>query len=264
MLQDASAYTDPAKQRAKRGLASDIWVQAIAPHSPAALIQMPIDAELLGFGEVDIARDFPVTEPTWKRLPAIYGALEAALAESPTELRWRTRPGELRRVNVTAMPVCRTIFEVLSRGDGASADGKRALFGRDFAGFAYAEDELAAAAAHELAHNILRHSERLEARGRKRADIRLTERDADRMMPWLLANAGYGPRAAVRFLEKWGPAHDKGLFRKRTHDGWDERIENVEAQIVTVERLMADEGRADWSRHFVEESAAAFEDRPTD
>ncbi len=87
--------------------------------------------------------------------------------------------------------------------------------------------------------------------------MRLTERDADRLMPWLLANAGYDPHAAARFMSRWGPRHGGGLLRKRTHDGWDERVEFIGAEIAVVERLMAEQGSADWSRHFVAQATAA-------
>ena len=85
---------------------------------------------------------------------------------------------------------------------------------------------------------------------RKRRAVRLTEREADRLMPWLLANAGYDPGAAHRFMVRWGKKHDPGVFRKRTHDGWDERAEFIAAEIPLVERLLKSEGHADWSRHF--------------
>ena len=36
----------------------------------------------------------------------------------------------------------------------------------------------------------------------------------DRLMPWLLHNAGYDPAAAVRFMRTWGPKHGGWIFRK--------------------------------------------------
>ena len=140
---------------------------------------------------------------------------------------------------------------MLDGGKRAVADGSRVIFGRDFAGFAYAEDEFAAAVAHELAHNLLRHRKMFDAVGRSQSLVRLTERDADRMMPWLLYNAGYDPRASVRFMTRWGPKYGGGLLRDRSHDGWDERVEFIEAEIATMEAALAETGKADWSQHFV-------------
>ena len=251
LLQDAQTYRKPDEIRAKHGAKGDIWAQAVAPGSPAHEAGLTVDSELVGFGRVEIARDMPPTDPVWLRLPQLYAALDAVAAQGPFELHWRTRGGEVQRTALAGVPACPSRFEVLSRGDGAAADGARVIFGRDFAAFGYPEDELAAAVAHELAHNLLGHPSALKARGRQRSEVRLTERDADRMMPWLLANAGYDPHAAARFMRKWGPRYDGGLFRRRTHDGWDERVDHIEAEIALVEARMAESGAADWSRHFV-------------
>jgi predicted Zn-dependent protease len=143
---------------------------------------------------------------------------------------------------------------VLDGGGKAMAEGTRVIFGRGFPGFSYPEPEFAAAVAHELAHNLLRHRALLDEKGRSLGNVRLSEREADRLMPWLLANAGFAPAAAVRFMERWGPRHGGGLFRARTHEGWDERADAIRAEVVKVEALMASEGRADWARHFERET----------
>jgi len=90
----------------------------------------------------------------------------------------------------------------------------------------------------------------LEREGRGRRNIRLTEREADRLMPWLLANAGYQPSAASRFMARWGPDHSGGIFRKRSHDGWDERLEFIEAELVQIDKVRHADGSADWHSHF--------------
>ena len=69
-------------------------------------------------------------------------------------------------------------------------------------------------------------------------------------MPWLLANAGYDPAAAVTFMTRWGSRHDAGILMIRDHDGWDERAEFIAAELPLVADLVAREGRADWTAHF--------------
>ena len=124
------------------------------------------------------------------------------------------------------------------------------LVGENFPGFAYDEESFAAAIAHEMAHNIFRHPQTFGETGWKRKLVRLSERDADRLMPWLLQNAGYDPHAAVRFMSTWGPKHGGWIFRKRTHDGWDERVEYIEAEITRLGNYLDAEGKADWKTYF--------------
>lgn len=69
-------------------------------------------------------------------------------------------------------------------------------------------------------------------------------------MPWLLANAGYDPRAAVLFIQTLGPGYGGGLVRKRSHDGWDERVEFIEAELPEVALAIAEDVNADWGKRF--------------
>ncbi|GMM91906.1 hypothetical protein [Qipengyuania sp. MTN3-11] len=257
LLHDAAAYDDPEAVRAAHGLTGDIGVQAVAPDSPADRAGLPLDATLVSVNGV-VTADWPRGAPSWERLTLLQDAIDSALMPgAPASVGWIAPDGARRDVAIPAVPVCRSRFEVLTSGQRALAEGSRVIFGRDFPGFGYPEDEFAAAIAHELAHNLLGHRATLDAAGRGRSLIRLTEREADRLMPWLLQNAGYDPGAAVRFMERWGPRHGGGLLRKRTHDGWDERVEFIAAELGEIERVLTQGGTAaDWSRHFRRESLA--------
>jgi hypothetical protein len=195
----------------------------------------------------------PAPANDWKRLAGLHAAIDADLATNgAVRIGWRDAGGTEYEASIAGVPACPTRFELLDGGSGrASADGTRVLIGRKFAGMGYAEDELAAALAHEFAHNLLAHRKWLRAEGRNRKTVRLTEDEADRLMPWLLANAGYDPAAAVRFFERWGPGNDGGLFRNRNHSGWDERAEAVTAEIARLVPLRDAQGSADWRTHFV-------------
>ena len=248
LLQDAGAYSKAAMLRRQFSLEGDIFVQATAPGSPASRILSPLDViEVVG-GQA--MRDLPWSkDEPWKRLLDVEASLEASAADGrPFPILVAGRAG-INQLDTT--PACRTRFEVVSAGDDIGADGERVRVARGFIGLGYVEDELAAAMAHELAHNILRHPQWLSAHGRKRRDVRETEREADRMMPWLLANAGYDPQAAVRFMQRWGPKNDGGLLRKRTHDGWDERVDIIAAELPLIRAAMAGGGEADWTQRFV-------------
>ena len=81
--------------------------------------------------------------------------------------------------------------------------------------------------------------------------VRLTEREADRLMPWLLANAGFDPVAGAHFFERWGPRHGGWIFRARSHDGWDERADFIAAELPLVRHSQTARGGADWPALFV-------------
>jgi hypothetical protein len=255
LLHDAAAYPDPAEARAAFGLAGDIGVQAVASGSPAARAGLAPDATMTAIAGSDPALR-PVVEPRWQRLQTIRDALDAALTQDgAVPVEWRAPGGVSTTGELGSVPACRTRFEVAGLGNRAVADGTRVVLGDRFPGFAYPEDEFAAAVAHELAHNVLGHRAWLDAQGRSQRNVRLTEREADRLAPWLLANAGYDPAAMARFMARWGPRHGGGLFRKRTHEGWDERVEAIEAELPLIAAVQTPDGVADWSAHFRREIA---------
>ncbi len=251
---DAGGFGEPAAVRRQLGLSGDLAVGALAPGSPAAAAGVAAGDTLVALNGDLLADRFPRAKPGWQRLIDVTAALDAAAAAGPVTLTL-ARPGAAERtVTVRGMPACPSRFEVLDSGGRAAAEGTRVLFGRSFPGFAYPESEFAAAVAHEFAHNLLRHRSALDAKGRTLGNVRATEREADRLMPWLLANAGWEPEAAIRFMERWGPRHGGGLFRKRTHEGWDERTEAIRAEVAKVKAKLASEGKADWARHFTREA----------
>jgi hypothetical protein len=250
-LLDAGAFADPAAVRRELGLNGDIALGAVAGGSPAEAAGLAAGDTLLAIGSTVLADAHPRSRPAWQRLIAVTGLLDRELAaRGSATLTIARSDAPTRTVTVPGVPACPSRFEVLDSGGKAMAEGTRVIFGRDFPGFGYPEPEFAAAVAHELAHNLLRHRLLLDGKGRSLGNVRLTEREADRLMPWLLANAGWDPGAALSFMRRWGPRHGGGLFRKRTHEGWDERAAAIEAEVAAVRGRLAEDGKADWSRHF--------------
>ncbi len=255
LLQDMASFDAPGRMRAAAGIGGDIAVQAVVPGSPAAHAGLAANDEIVSIGGHAMA-DLPAARPgTWQRLTGLNDLLEHALdRDGSVAIAWRGADGAAHSAAIAGIPACRSRFELLDGGGKAVADGQRVLIGREFAGTDYSDELFAAAVAHELAHNLLHHRKWLKGVGRKQKNIRLTEREADRLMPWLLANAGYDPAAAARFFERWGPRHGGWIFRARTHDGWDERTGFVRAELPQVQALVASEGAADWRQHFRRET----------
>ena len=251
---DAAGFDDASGVRKQLGLSGDLAVGAVAPGSPAQLAGIAQNDTLVALNGEYLASRFPPSDPGWQRLIDVTAALDAAASHGQAVTLRVASPGQSAREVVIAPTLsCPTRFEVLDKGGRASAEGTRVMFGRDFVGFDYAEDEFAAAVAHELAHNLLGHRATLDDKGRSLGNVRTTEREADRLMPWLLANAGYDPEAALRFMNRWGPRNDGGLLRNRNHEGWDERAEWIAIELKRIAPLMANEGHADWARHFIRE-----------
>ncbi|MDG6079392.1 hypothetical protein E3U23_09330 [Erythrobacter litoralis] len=262
MLHDAAAYGEPAAIRASLGLTGDIAIQAVAPGSLADAAGIAQNDTVVTLDGRKVAETWPATDPGWQRAEALRSYVAAALAAGSLAVEVTKPDGTPLETMLEGMPACASRYEVLDGSDDAWADGERVAFGRKWAAFGYDEHAFAASVAHELAHNILSHVPRLETVDRKRKLVRISERDADRMMPWLLWNAGYDPAGAVRWMSQWGPRFGF-LTRKRTHDAWDERVAAIEAEIATMNALIAQEGwqpgEADWKSNFAFELDAALE-----
>jgi predicted Zn-dependent protease len=115
---------------------------------------------------------------------------------------------------------------------------------------ARSDDEAATMIAHELAHNILGHWQRNVAAGRTYVAVRRNEREADRMAPWLMANAGFDPAAAPRFFAQWGPRHSGGMTRSPSHDSWQDRVAAITAELPTLAAARPGGQLADWRARF--------------
>lgn len=247
-LQDMASYGAPMIARRALGLTGDFAVQTAARGSPAAQSgAFTRNREITALERFD-PNGWPAGPAMeWQRLVTAHDHIEAMLTEHGGIAVGFADGGEAR---LQPVEVCATRFELMGEGKKAVADGNRVVIGIEFPAFAYDEPVFAGVVAHELAHNVLGHSAWLDANGRSRKHVRRTEREADRLMPWLLANAGYDPAAAARFMEQWGSKHDAGLLMVRKHDGWDERAAFITAELPLITALMAREGRADWTAHF--------------
>lgn len=249
-LDDMASYGNPEAMRASMMLKGDFAVFGSAKGSPAAKANLTHGLELSRINGVDLDSWLAGARRDWRRVERIHDWIDRQLVDEG-RLIVTTASGW----SMTLQPVsaCQSRFEVGGTGEVALADGTRVRISADHPAFAFRQDELAAVIAHELAHNILHHREYLEREGRTQKRVRLTEREADRLSPWLLANAGFAPDAALRFMQRWGPEHASGLFRKRTHEGWDERAEHIAAEIPRVLKALDEDGHADWKSRFERE-----------
>ncbi len=215
------------------------FVAALAPASPAAEAGLRVGVAIIGM-QGSAVPDGADAHP-FARITAI----ETQLAALPPTAPLALDTGDAGALTLTPVAGCVSDFRVeASEKAGAVADGRMVLVHQGLAEFAQEDEALAAAIAHELAHNILRHRARLDAAGvdrglgkqfgRSARLFKQTEVEADRLSVWLLAGAGYDPAAAGRFWTAFGQRKDRPLFQAGTHPGWRDRVTSLEAEAALV------------------------------
>lgn len=216
------------------------FLAAVAPGSPAA------KAGLHAGETITAIDDAPIVVPADPDDPfARITALETRMAATPLDAATIVS-NAATRFALHPVAGCVSDFRVEARDtESGAADGRLVLISAGLAAFAADDDELAAAVAHELAHNILRHRERLDAAGvdrglfqnfgRSARLFRQTEVEADRLSVWLMRGAGYDPRAAIRFWERFGTRNGPVLIQPGTHPRWGDRVKSFEQEIAAIE-----------------------------
>lgn len=236
---------------------SDIIIAAVAPGSPAARANFRVGEAVLAVDGENLAGLAATSDKkkrgSYSRMGLIDTAMDRWLSDGSAEVRLQNAikegQGLSLQVTVTVKPerVCATRFAVRTDNEmNAGADGERVQITSALVDYATKDEELAAILAHELAHNILKHRVALNAADVKRGILqefgknakltRKTEDEADQLSVWLLAKAGYDPFAAARLWERFGPEHDGGILRSRTHSSWKARLEGMrrEADLVII------------------------------
>jgi hypothetical protein len=220
-----------------------VGVEAVIEGSPAADAGIRADDALLAIGTAQFAPADPEVEATTAPAVRVAAQLAALPPGQVVDVQGR-RGGAPYTTTVRPVPACRSRFEVqIGTEWTAKADGEMVQIGAPFLE-TYPEDQLAAVVAHELAHNILRHRERLSAKGvdygmlsgfgRNVRYFRQTELEADILSVSLLTNAGYDPEGAVRFWEDFGPKRAGGILRSRSHPAWADRLATIRHAIAEL------------------------------
>lgn len=247
-LHDMAGYGAPDDVRAALELKGDFAVQTAALGSPAGLSGVfEPNREIVSVGAEKPMTWAAEERLDWRRLTRLHDYIDTVLAEQGG-VTVGFRDGSTAAL--AGVAACRTRFELAPTGNRAVAEGKRVVIGREFEGFGYPEELLAAVVAHELAHNLMEHRAWLTRNKRTRRNVKATEREADRLMPWLLINAGYDPRAALRFFDRYRPSSGGLLFIPGTHDKWQDRMDRVAKELARIESIRRDDGKADWALHF--------------
>lgn len=249
VLHGIGQYPDVKLARAAFGFSRwSVNIAALVPDGPAANLGLSAGDSMvslngtrwdqkmqaLPFADKDGIEDLRVT---FTRLWAENGSVEMVFESQR----------EARTLNFSPPLVCASDFWVDTRTKlDAGADGERVRITSSMVEYVVNDDELAAVIAHELSHNLLGHRARLDAtkKGKTKA-IRVTEEEADRLSVWLMANAGYDPKAALRFWERYGRQYGLGIFTERTHHQWKTRVTMMQAEIDLMAKTQTKDGLRD-------------------
>lgn len=250
-LADLATYDDAAAAREAYHLPATgaIFVSAIAPGSPAQHAGLAVNTMLAAIAGHDLAGETPPSRGDWfARLTRVQALLDASAAQDGGVA---LRLADGHAITIPAQPACRVRYAVEDGKDWARAVRDEVHVGYKTVLQTGADDDLLAALlAHETAHAVLDHQAQILAAPHDIAVVRRTEREADRLSVWLLANAGFDPQAAVRLQAEVVRRRAGFLGFDPGHGSWRERAQVVTAEIATL-RAAPD---ADWAHRFVREA----------
>lgn len=242
MLTDIRDFNRPGDAQAAMRLKGNVAVAAVATGSPAQAAGLRAGEELIAVDGMAISA----------KLQA-YARIEEGLARRGTVSLTVAAPGAAaRNVAIRGEAACKVRFELLAGSKIAKSDATGVQVGVELLAEHPSDDVAATMVAHEMAHVLLVHLARLDAGTRNYVTIRRTEREADGLAPWLMANAGYDPAAAPRFMAAWGPRHSGGAMRRPNHDSWQDREALMRAQVarIAAARLARPRSPLDWRNDF--------------
>lgn len=253
LLQDLQEWEDPSEARRAFALSPEtqVIVGAVAAGSPADRAGLRAGEPVRTVVDTVIATDLPAAGPgSFARQVMLTDLVDASLARNGSvAIGIDAKDGTRDLIRIEGEPACASRFEIQTDNDTARADGKRVMVSAEIALEVTDDDQFAFVVAHEMAHNLLGHAAHLDRTGRNSRDVRRTEREADRLAVWLMANAGYTPQGAAGFMQGWARQNDAG-FLDPTHDAWDERLEGVEAEFALLAAEPRQVAGYDWSRRF--------------
>jgi len=244
-IQDLSAYGSASQPDARRafGLGLDPIISAVARDSPAERSGLRIGDKLVAI-DGETAPAAPRSSGTYQRIAAVEEILDRQGADGALDLDIR-RAGMSYRLHIALERGCASHFQVRpSDAIDAGADGHYVEITSAYVERPESDDGLAILLAHELAHNILHHRERLNAAGVHRGLLqefgrsarltRATEIEADRLSLHLVDRAGFSLDAAIRFRETLWSGSGWDVFRSATHPAGAERLAILRSEVARI------------------------------
>jgi beta-barrel assembly-enhancing protease len=248
VLHSYRQYPDRDAAKAAFDFPTPVAIAAVVEGGPAAKagLREGLGLEEMSDGDIWWGGELQRHVASVELIETIGARMDKLFSEAaPVTLSFSTpAQGDSKIVQLDPPPICASTFFVDTKDKvDAGADGDRVRVTTGLLGFTPDDNELAAVIAHELAHNLLGHRARLDAvrKGKTKATYE-TEVEADQLSVWLMANAGYNPKAALTFAERFGRKYGLGLFSDGTHPRWKKRVAIMLAEIDLIGKTPAAKG----------------------
>ena len=224
---------------AQFGLDRGLGVLSVIEDSPAAAAGLVAGDVILSLNGRPLERDPALVPPRTTTRRAALESAEAQIEQALT--RGAARIGVIRNgrhfeLSLGSRLGCPGRIRLArSQQTNAFANGRYVTLTTAVLAFTQSDDELAIIIAHEMAHNILNHPDRLDSEGvpkgllrgigRKAQKVWATEAEADRLGIRLASAAGYDVAAAIPFWRRFYAKFDgPQIFRTHPSLGARERI----------------------------------------
>lgn len=244
VLHDKAQYPDANIAQAAFDFRAPVAVSAVVPGGPADKAGISTGDGIVAVNGTEISSlPFTGQERASARLEKVQDIIANTLdASGRADIVLVNAKGQ-KKVTLAPPSVCASRFWVDTKSVlDAGADGVSVRVTEGLLDFTRNDDgQLAAIVAHEMAHNLLGHRQRL-VDGKSVPKILATEVEADRLSVWLMANAGYDTSAVLRFAERYGRKTDKGIFSDGTHLRWKNRYRVMRQEIASISQSVIADG----------------------
>lgn len=225
------------------GSIGGVSIEGVVAQSPAARDGLEPGDELVAINGQQLEVATTASKGATSRRDRAEDTLIALPIREPIRLSV-VRAGKPMDLILHPIPACLARFELVA-GSAlfARSDGRLIQLGQELAR-TLSDEDIAFVLSHELAHSILDHRAQLAAlerqAPRKSADnprailAREFEDQADRLAVRLMAQAGFDPWAAPRFMRRYGSSFDKVSVRGGIHRSARQRADLMEAEIAKL------------------------------
>jgi len=251
-LHHAAQYGPRTRQEAMRifGLDDRLSVLVVVPGGPADQAGLKAGDRLVSInGSLFPRQSDPGQAASYELVEQGEAQLAAQLRPGPARLVVE-RDGQTLPLRLVPVRGCELAAQIEPSQDlYASADARRITLSSAMVRYAVTEEELAVVVAHEMAHILLRHQDRLAEAGpggrvlgnlgATRDSLRTMEREADYLGLYLMVRAGYPADAPLAFWRQFGADYPEVRYALWTHPGSYERsmaLEMAAAEIAGKRR----------------------------